>query len=163
MAKAGDPDILRPSVLDRLLEGAGGRRRRSETGISLRDLKRSVARDLEWLLNSNRVVDFSSGGLEEASRSILAFGIPDVSPYSWRSSTDADALCRILQSAIRTFEPRLSARSIRVSVSPSRSVQDFRLAFRIDALIQVEPFNEPVRFDSHLDFDTGTVHITGTE
>ena len=83
MAKPGRVQILRPSVLDRLLEPKGP----AHPEIGLRELKLAVARDLEWLLNTKSVLRKASDieQLPEARDSILTYGIPDFSTASWRS------------------------------------------------------------------------------
>ena len=46
-------DVLRHSVLDRLAQTGSGRRQ-SDLRIGVEELKQSVRRDIEWLLNSRR-------------------------------------------------------------------------------------------------------------
>jgi type VI secretion system protein ImpF len=161
MASARSREILRPSVLDRLLEGYGTRSPSDGDGIGLRELKRAVARDLEWLLNTRCWLPSMPEELPEARESLLTYGIPDLSPYSWISTTDAEQVCRLMEQAIRAFEPRLLPRSVKVLFVPSDSVDDFAMRFHIDAVLHVDPITEPVRFDTNIDYETGVVDVKG--
>jgi len=161
MPKPGRIQILRPSVLDRLLDREARGTGRPEIG--LRELKAAVARDLEWLLNTKCVLceDPRLKELPEARHSILGYGIPDFSSASWRSYSDAQRICAQLGAAVRTFEPRLLPSTVRVSVLPNQSVDDFRMRFRIEATLHVEPISEPVYFDSSVEMDTGAIQVEG--
>jgi len=152
MARPDDEGVLRASVLDRLLAGessTGGRGVHDQLGV--RELRSAVARDLEWLLNSRRWVTWDLEELEEARESILTYGVPDFSTYSWRNQGDAKSISKVLEEVIRRFEPRLLPGSIRVELLPSGDVDDFQIRFRIDAVLYVEPIREPVSFDTDVD------------
>jgi type VI secretion system protein ImpF len=126
--------------------------------VGLREIRQEVTRDLEWLLNTRT---WWPGGLdgEEASRSLLAYGLPDLSTYSSQSASDVDKLCRLVEDAIRTFEPRLLRRSLKVTLLPSEAAGDFSLRLRIEAILYVEPYSEPVSFDTELAVDTGAIRV----
>jgi type VI secretion system protein ImpF len=159
MAKAGRVQVLRPSILDRLLEPRGP----AHPEIGLRELKAAVARDLEWLLNTKSVLRRASDieQLPDARDSILTYGIPDFSTASWRSHGDAKRICAEIGVAVRTFEPRLLPSTVRVSMLPTQSADDFRMRFRIEATLHVEPISEPVYFDSSVEMDTGAIRVEG--
>ena len=66
---------ITPSVLDRLLDfdprsPSEGQKSRSQT---LHELKASVGRDLEWLLNTRRLAFELTDDLYEANRSVVAY------------------------------------------------------------------------------------------
>jgi len=150
---------LLPSIIDRLgaQTGPGGR-----TGLptqSTADLKRSVARDLEWLLNTRVWTPWNLDALEEAGRSILNYGLPELSGFSWASADDATTIRALVENAIRTFEPRLLPRSLRTEILPGTDVSDFRLRIRIEAILQVDPISEPVVFDTGLDLEGGGLRV----
>jgi type VI secretion system protein ImpF len=148
---------LVPSLVDRL--GAPTGSGRGHPGQSAAELKRSVARDLEWLLNTRVWTPWNLDALEESGRSILNYGLPDLSGFSWTSGDDAGAIRALVETAIRTFEPRLLPRSIRTEVLPSEDVSDFRLRIRIEAILQVDPISEPVVFDTGLDLEGGGLRV----
>jgi type VI secretion system protein ImpF len=160
MARAAPTSVLRPSLIDRLVQPPGTR---SFPSIGLRELKAAVARDLEWLLNTKCVLK-DAPELEdfpEARASILAYGIPDFSNASWRSEGDARRICRDIANAVKEFEPRLLASTVRVVILPNTSSTDMRLQFRIEGTLHVEPISEPVSFDSNVQTDTGAIEVAG--
>jgi type VI secretion system protein ImpF len=163
MARPGDEGVLRASVLDRLLAGessTGGSGVHDHLGV--RELRNAVARDLEWLLNSRRWVTWDFEELEEARESILTYGVPDFATYSWRNQGDAKTISKVLEEVIRRFEPRLLPGSIRVELLPSGDVDDFRIHFRIDAVLYVEPIREAVSFDTDVDLDRSWIDVKGS-
>jgi len=154
--------LLRPSVFDRLMGPRGVTAPRGQLGgIGLRELYAVVCRDLEWLLNSKRWFPEPLADLPEASESILTYGLPDLSTYSWRNSADATGIARMIEDVIRRFEPRLWARTVQVTPLPRGEVDDFSLHFRIDAVLQVEPIRAPVSFDTDVDFDASRITVRG--
>jgi len=145
--------------MDRLME-TGSRGASGGVGVGYRELRKAVARDLEWLLNTRVLVPDLWEKLGEARSSILTYGLPDLSPYSWASHGDKGAITARIEEVIRSFEPRLVARTVKVEILPSKSVDDFKVRLRIDALLHVEPFSERVSFDTDVDFDSGSVRVS---
>ena len=70
MAKSDNNDIVRPSVLDRLMKRPEGQSERIYyEGVGVRELKEAVARDLERLLNTRMWLPPSAddlNGLDES-------------------------------------------------------------------------------------------------
>lgn len=152
---------LRPGLLDRLMAPAGPAARGQLDEVGSRELAASVARDLDWLLNTKRWLADDLADLPEANRSILCYGLPDLSTFSWRNPGDASAIARLLEETIRRFEPRLRERSIKVTPLDGNDADDFRLRFRIDAVLEVEPVQVPVSFDTDIDFDASRINVRG--
>lgn len=162
MANRRTQDDLRASLLDRLIAGESGRGTRPAYDyIGVRELRDSIARDLEWLLNSKFTAFLDLEGFPEAQASMLTYGVPDFSTYSWRNAGDASAISRIIEGAIRQFEPRLLPRSIKVDVLPSGDIDDFTLNFKISATLDVDPIREAISFDTAIDFESTAVHVKG--
>lgn len=162
MAKAQGEQVLRSSVLDRVSGAYGGQ---SPMGsIGLRELKQAVTRDLEWLLNTRQWWPTELDALEETSRSIVTYGIPDLSVFSWISHSDRREICSSIEEAVRTFEPRLIGRTVRASLveTEDKAADDFRVRLRIDAVLHVEPYTEPVSFDTSIEVDTGAIEVKGS-
>lgn len=152
---------VRPSLFDRLLAEPESATRGVAPTIDAQQLRDSVARHLEWLLNSRRpVLDLE--GLEESQNSLLTFGLPDLSHYSWRTPSDAHSVAQLIEKTIRRFEPRLAPESVRAEVLPSGEVDDFRLRLRLVALLDVDPVREPVAFDTEIDFHSSAIAVSGT-
>lgn len=166
MARPGANTILRPSILERLTAPPGSRADSSLHGIGVRELKQEVARDLEWLLNTRTWLPAEPGslvGLDEARESLLTYGIPDLSTYSWANPQDCQRIASLVETAIRTFEPRLLARSVHCEIVPNENETDFDLKLRIEAVLHVDPISEHVAFDSSADFDGGGIRIESFE
>lgn len=101
-----------PSILDRLISRRGGIEIGSLQPGSMRALRLSVERDLTALLNSRRGVNLIPPEFQVASTSLLNYGLPDISAYNL--GADPQALRRDIETAIRSFEPRLSGVNVTV-------------------------------------------------
>lgn len=135
-----------PSLLDKLFSDdvASPVRRR----LSLEELKDSVARDLESLLNARTTVDEQWGKIfPESVRSILTFGLNDFAGMSLASVHDRESICRSIGRTIARHEPRL--RDVRVNLELNRHSIN-ALFFSIKAVLVVRPAQEPVSFDAML-------------
>jgi type VI secretion system protein ImpF len=136
-----------PGLLDKLLDAssspAATRRR-----LSLEDVKRAVAEDVEALLNTRAVLAADTlAGLPQCQRSLLSFGVQDFSGLSLASHQDRRFICQSIQQAIEWHEPRL--RRVKVTLEAhERSVNALR--FSIEALLVVDTAEEPVDFDAML-------------
>ena len=140
---------ITPSVLDRLLDDDPIETREAPASRqrNLEQLKESVKRDLEWLLNTRQTVGGSPTGLKELNHSLAAYGLPDFSSFTVKSPGDQARMRQILETAISTFEPRLE--NVIVTLVPVDDAEQ-KLKFRIDARLRVEPVPEPVAFDTVL-------------
>lgn len=141
------------SVLDRLIDYEPGNSREPVTSRSknLRQLKDTVRRDLEWLLNTRKVAGLPSD-LKELNNSLAAFGLPDFANLSAGYIDDQKRMVSDIEETIRVFEPRLQ--DVVVTLQPSRSVERL-MHFRIDGRLNVEPAPEPVSFDTVLQLVSG--------
>src|SRR5438552_1891999 len=97
------------SVLDRLIDQdpKSSVEAAPPRAQSVRQLKTSLRRDLEWLLNSRRISP-EPESLRELNRSVYCYGLPDFSAYNISSAKDQNKLIRVLQIAVKLFEPRLA-------------------------------------------------------
>lgn len=124
------------------------RLRKAQPTYSVRQLKDDVARDLAALLNSRQ--ELQQGVPEEFKElrgSLLEFGVPDFTAYSLSSNEDRKRIRREVEQAIAQAEPRL--KSVRVSLETEEKYSQV-LRFRIECLLRVESFTEPVTFDAAL-------------
>jgi type VI secretion system protein ImpF len=152
---------LVPSVLDRLLDDRPGVSTEPESGRyqNLRLLKRSVARDLEALLNTRReALNEIPPDFVEVNRSLLTYGLPDLTVFNLLSVHDQNRVRRLLEQAISAAEPRLQR--IRVNLDAPHQ-HDRALHFRIEALLRAEPAAEPVTFDAVLQLNTQEYSVKG--
>jgi type VI secretion system protein ImpF len=160
MARVRRDQPLVPSVLDRLLndnpesnyEPAASRHQ------VLRELKVSVRRDLENLLNTRiRCLSVPDDCKELSKNSLVNYGIPDITGETLDSVQDCEAFCKNLEKIIRRYEPRFQ----KVTVTPTQATnaEDRTFHFRIDALLIAEPAPEPIIFDSELRPETGGFEV----
>lgn len=148
-AKATQSTIL-PSLLDRLTQPESGPMvRQPGWGAALAQMKLSLRRDLEALLNTRRRPGALGGDLPELARSSIRFGIPDFVAVNMAAQERQAAFGRALERVIRDYEPRLA--NVAVTLLPPPRGQDRTLCFRIEAMIRIEPAPEPIIFESVLD------------
>lgn len=150
------------SILDRLMDDLPQITSESvaEMHMDISRYKQAVARDLESLLNSRRV-DFEDRieSLPQARRSILSYGITDLSSLSLLDPGAQGHLRSQIKTAIERHEPRLSR--VRVSLDAPKG-RDRQLRFRVDAVLTVHPQKPPVVFDAMLQLTTNTYRISET-
>lgn len=158
MSTSSEPTV-RLSVLDRLLDDGSLEAGTSTWLGSVEALKASLVRDLEWLLNSRRIVEPAPAEYPEVRNSVYHYGIPDISSRSADSLTEQQGLSRDIEECVRIFEPRLT--DVRVVVRPSTE-KGARLArFVIEAMLRMEPNPERVVFDTVLETPTGKFSVSG--
>jgi type VI secretion system protein ImpF len=141
---------VQQSVLDRLMDDEPGFGDPTLTWAeSVRLLKASLRRDLEWLLNTRRTPQAPPAVCEAVQQSLYQYGLPDFSSRSRDAPDTAQQLVREVEQAIALFEPRLAG--ARVSLSESNDGGERRLHFVIEAMLRLDPTPERVVFDTVLD------------
>lgn len=161
MAKIQGEQPLVPSVLDRLLDDEPELSReapRSRNQV-LRDLKQSVRRDLEDLLNTRRRCGLIPPGLDELEHSLAAYGLPEISGARFGSQEGRERFRELLEAIIVRWEPRF--KSVKVVLLEGPEQIDRTVRFRIDALLHADPAPEPVVFDSRVEPSTGGFEVRG--
>jgi type VI secretion system protein ImpF len=160
MSRVDNEIRITPSVLDRLIdyEPELSHETLASRPKSLRQLKQSVKRDLEWLLNTRKVALGLPSDLEEINNSVAAYGLPDFSSSNVKSSIEQERMRRELEDVIRKFEPRLG--DVEVRIEPMHETER-ALHFRIEAHLKVEPAPEAISFDTVLRLDTGRYSVEG--
>lgn len=123
---------------------------------SLRRLRASVRRDIEWLLNTVKVND-APPGLTELKKSLYSYGIPDLASMSLESPQDGQRLLRGLESAIAQFEPRLL--NVRVTTSDKITRKRMFIEFHIEALLLIDPLPERLSFDTVFEVARGAYKV----
>jgi type VI secretion system protein ImpF len=158
MSRIDNEIRITPSVLDRLLdfEPDVSREAPKSRSKSLRELKLSVRRDLEWLLNSRAFPEEIDERLEEVKKSVVVYGLPDITGISAKSHVEQKRLTEALENAIKIFEPRFL--NLKVTLEPVNNI-DRMLKFRIEARLNVEPTPEPIAFDTVLQLGSGGFEV----
>jgi type VI secretion system protein ImpF len=157
-----DPDLaVTTSILDRLVDlnpdvTVDPPANRSQ---SVRQLKASLRRDLEWLLNTRRNPDEVPETYEELFRSLYNYGLPDVTSMALNSPRDRKRLLRLIEQTIEIFEPRLIGTRVRALDTGSSGPRILR--FQIEALLKMDPAPEQILFDTVLQLNSGEYQIKG--
>lgn len=151
MARIAHDQELIPSVLDRLIDYEPEKKSEPVKSRSqvLRELKLSVRRDLENLLNTRWRCVAWPPDLKQLELSLVNYGIPDFTGANMGAASDREGLRRVVEEVIRRFEPRF--KTVRVEIAKNADEADRTLRFRINALLHAEPAPEPVTFSSELD------------
>jgi len=157
-----DPDLaVTASILDRLIDlnpdaTTDAQANRSQ---SVRQLKASLRRDLEWLLNTRRNPDEVPEAYEELFRSLYNYGLPDVTSMALNSPRDRQRLLRLIEQTIEIFEPRLAATRVRTVENAGAGPRILR--FQIEAILKMDPAPEQILFDTVLQLNSGEYQIKG--
>lgn len=161
MSRLSNDLRLIPSILDRLIDLEPERKSEMPAARSqvLQEMKTSLGRDLQNLLNTRCRATSWPEGLEELSESLVAYGIPDCVGINTGSREQQEALKRMVLQAIETFEPRLT--QVQVAFADTDDPADRTLRFRIDALLRIDPAPEPVAYNSRLDASIGEFSVDG--
>lgn len=126
---------------------------------SVRELKRALRRDLEWLLNTRRIAEPPPEGFTELRRSGYIYGLPDITSLAAESMAARDWLRRQVEETVGLFEPRLAG--VRVTVDTTEQNGRRELRFVIDGLLRMEPNPEQVVFDTVLEVTSATFEVRG--
>jgi type VI secretion system protein ImpF len=159
MTRIRSDQPLMPSVLDRLLDDdptATQEVPKSRTQV-LRELKQSVRRDLENLLNTRRCWSGWPDHLEELGESLVNYGLPDITGLDLASGEQREEFFRTLEAVVRYFEPRFA--KVSIEIQENSEMVDRTLRMRIDGLLHATPAPEPVVFDSAVELATGNVEV----
>lgn len=151
MAKSPDSEPLMPSVFDRLIDEDPTNSRDSAASQTqtMREIRESVMRDLENLLNTRWRCRSWPVEWTELNTSLANYGIPDFSSIDMSSDMDRNTLRAAIETAIRTFEPRFV--TVAVEMVQNKNRDDRTLHFIIRAELHATPVPEPIVFDSSLE------------
>lgn len=157
-------DRLQPALLDRLTDDEPEKRQETPDRaiVSKGQLKRTVLRDLIWLLNTTcHHTDGQLDHFPEVRRSVVNYGIPvlagkNFSGVNWRE------LERSIHDAILFFEPRILADSLSVKAfAPTDPLGHHNLLqFEIRGDLWSMPFPIELLIRSELDLETGQMKLT---
>lgn len=157
-------DRLQPALLDRLTDDEPDEN--SETAqnavVSKARLKRTVLRDLVWLLNttSHHITDELSN-YPEVRKSVVNFGIPVLSGKNF-SGVDWRDLEHQIRTAVLVFEPRILPDTLTVkALRPTDLLGHHNLVqFEVRGDLWSMPFPIELLLRSELDLETGSVRMT---
>jgi type VI secretion system protein ImpF len=152
MATLSRWDKTLPCLLDRISEGDASK----DVFVSPLRYLESVRRDLYWLFRTevsrttemlvDRVTGKSLADFENASISVLAYGVPKLSGEHGVNSLGVE-LARTVERAIRIFEPRIDPGTLRVrpAAKTEGEQQDGTVSvfgFEIEGDVRMKPVPE---------------------
>jgi type VI secretion system protein ImpF len=133
--------------------------------VSPERLQACVLRDLTWLLNTEQLSGQSDGASDRAAfdieayphaaASVVNFGIPAL---AGRTAIDPEVVARDLEQAIRRFEPRLRAGTVRVRPVAEAQVGHL-IAFDIEAVLWSQPVPLRLLMRTLIDLETGAASL----
>ena len=159
-----DPEeIVTQSVLERLIDREPDSKVEASPNRaqSVRQLKASLRRDLEWLLNTRRNPEPVPEGADELERSLYSYGLPDITSLSYDNSRDRSRLARMIESTLRTFEPRVDR--VKVTAIDPGGTNAHVLRFQIEGLLLMDPAPEHISFDTVLQLSSGEYQVKGDQ
>lgn len=153
---------LRASILDRLLDNDPGNNveRDADQHQKLKELRSSVRRDLENLLNTRFRMVEPPDSFPELKKSLLNYGLPDLATVNISDKIKQKEFIDHLETILIDFEPRF--KTVKVNYMENADILDRSLRFRIDATLYADPSPEIVVFDSVLEPATRTVNVEET-
>lgn len=166
-----DERPLKPSVLDKLIAPLGrvkgdGTRDVLPCHIAAvdsfgeRDLKAVVIRDIAWIIND---ISFGTAvpldDYPEIASSVLNQGVPDLTALRVaRSSLESRA--RDIANALRAFEPRLLASTVKVLFDTSAVDDENKVRFTIQGELKGAIDERHVELKTAVALDSGEVEVT---
>lgn len=160
MAERKHQSEVVPSLFERLTDLEP--QKREETPLSyvqsMRRLRATLRRDLEWLLNTRQPIVDVPEWCKELPYSLIRFGLPDLTSYSMGTQRDQARLIDMLERTIQTFEPRLA--NVIVNMLPVNSKARV-LKLQIEGNLRLETGVERVQFDTTLDLSSGNYSVEG--
>lgn len=158
MSRISNNQPLELSVLDRLSHDAVASWQQGSAAV-LEDLKQTVRRDLENLLNTRWRCAVWPPDLTELETSLVNYGIPDFTGANLGSASDREEFRYIIEKIIKRFEPRFN--SVRVELLENSDKLDRTMRFRIVALLRAKPHPEPVAFNTSVEPTSASVTVEG--
>ena len=153
---------LQPSLLDRLTDDEPGERQesRDKRVFSPVRLRESALRDLGWLFNTTQLSATEDlGRFPETAKSVLNFGLPDLSGKTV-SGIDAAKLEGLLKQAIWDFEPRLLRNSIAVRLVVNHDEMSHNaMSFIVEAELWSQPIPLQLYLRTEVDLENGDVNV----
>jgi type VI secretion system protein ImpF len=148
---------LQPSLLDRLTDNNPSVKRDGpeQQGLTLPQLRQAVLRDLATLLNTSNLsslLDFDQTPL--AAKSTINYGIPALAGLL-ESASRVHTIEEELEAAIRTFEPRIRAGTLKVRTRGTDTEGGMpSLLFEIEGELWAQPVPVQLFLETKIEVET---------
>lgn len=155
---------LTPSLLDRLTDHQPLNKREaaSAQGMSKRDYRACVLRDITWLLNTtNADSALAFDYLDYAKKSVLNFGVVALSGQ-YLVDDDRNMIAHSIAQTLLAYEPRIIPQSLLVKALPMDDSYAARnqMSLEIKGQLWAEPYPLEFLLRSHIDLEIGLVQLT---
>ena len=159
MARVTQKKPLQPKILTRLFDDEPDNQKEVDPGHhhKLKQLRLSVRRDLENLLNARLRVMEPDEEYIELDHSLLNYGLPDLATINITDLDKRKEFTSKMEKMLKEFEPRF--KNVTVAYLDNNDTTDRTLRFRIDATLYADPSPEVVIFDSVLEPVTRNISI----
>ncbi len=157
MPSALSLEAFLPCLLDRLCDDEPDREVESlyRQSLTLPHYRKSVLRDLRWLLNTPAPAGEVFNDAPEVQDSVLNYGTPDLCGRIASSLNTTELEAQIAQSIAR-FEPRIVRGTLSVKMIPKVNANSPNLiAFEIRGTMWANPLPEEFVLETQLDLETG--------
>jgi type VI secretion system protein ImpF len=163
MAEPVSRERLQPSLLDRLTDLAPEQSRETfeQQTLGLIQLRQAVLRDLAWLLNTtNMGAAEDLGATPLAQKSTINFGVPGLAG-TIGTTNKLSAIETGIAEAIRAFEPRIRAETLKVRLRPAaEDTPTPSLTFEIRGELWAQPVPQQLFLETAIELETRMAVIT---
>lgn len=170
MVELNSRDRLQPSLLDRLIDHEPARRTEAQDARALtrQQLRAAVLRDLSWLFNAIRPEPEPASvrsdelalwaSAPQARRSVLNYGMPAFAGITL-SGMNTQSIAREVAEAIKTFEPRIDAKTLRVEVRIDHANHHNTMQLVIRGEMWSQPVPLELLLAADVDVETGSTRL----
>jgi type VI secretion system protein ImpF len=162
MAELTQKEKLQPSLLDRLTDNNPESQveSRAQRVLSIQQLRKSVIRDLAWLLNTGNLEARQNLERYPATvHSVVNYGMPDIAGIT-TGDLEVDAVEQAVKQAIIDFEPRILRNTLVVKmVVDQEAMNSNSVVFEIEGELWAQPVPLRVFLKTELDLETGDVQV----
>lgn len=143
--------ILSRSLLDRLIDDSPDLQNDEQLSMveQVREMRESIRRDLEALLNTRRCPTAPPAALEELRDALVSYGVDGIVSANLVTDEAKLRLARIIERRIALFETRLS--DVLVTILRNRTESERALRMRIQATFRLHEGMPPISFESMID------------
>ena len=159
-------DRVLPCLLDRLTNkkrGDGGSQTNSPFrvgGITVREFRQAVLRDIRWLFNTpmhvpgEMIYEFP-----EVADSVINFGTRDVTG-TCLANVEERTLEQELKKSILRFEPRIKPSSLSLKATKVKDTNGNKIVFELNGLLDIPPVPDEISAKTEIDLETGNFETT---
>ena len=94
----------------------------------------------------------------EVRKSIINYGFPSLARRTI-DENETSGIAREIETALRDFEPRLLAGSIKARRDDTVSPDELRVRFLVSAALKTQPIEVPVQFVAEVELDSGKIKL----